>query len=150
METIKTKSVIDEDQHLRIDMEVSLPPGPVEVVVVVSPETGSSPTERDLEAARQRFLTAAGCGESGDPLSSRRVDEILYGKTPWRGPSLLTLVVGLPTSINPIKNMEPSRTAFLELLSILFGFSIPLTMLSTKLSPSSATIPTTRQLYGSG
>jgi hypothetical protein len=80
METLKTKSIIGEDQHLRIDMEVSLPPGPVEVVVVVSPETGSSPTERDLEAARQRFLTAAGCGESGDPLSSRRVDKILYGK----------------------------------------------------------------------
>jgi len=80
METIKTKSVIGEDQHLRIDMEVSLPPGPVEVVVVVSPETGRPPAGRDLEAVRQQFLAAAGCGESGDPLSSHRVDEVLYGK----------------------------------------------------------------------
>ena len=38
METIKTKSVIGKDRRLRIDMEVSLPPGPVEVVMVVSPE----------------------------------------------------------------------------------------------------------------
>lgn len=82
METIKTKSVIGEDQHLRIDMEVSLPPGPVEVVVVVSPEIGLPSTDHDLQAVRHQFLAAAGCGESGDPLSSRRVDEILYGKKP--------------------------------------------------------------------
>ncbi len=79
METLKTKSIIGEDQHLRIDLEVPLPPGPVEVVVVVSPEAPGT-SERDPEAARQRFLAAAGCGESGDPLSSRRVDEILYGR----------------------------------------------------------------------
>lgn len=80
METIKTKAVIGEDQHLRIDMEVPLPPGPVEVVVVVSPEGEPPPTGIDPEAARQRFLAAAGCGESGDPFSSRRVDEVLYGR----------------------------------------------------------------------
>lgn len=44
METVKTKSVIGADRRLCIDMEVSLPPGPVEVVVVVSPEVGSLPT----------------------------------------------------------------------------------------------------------
>jgi hypothetical protein len=80
METIKTKSIIGEDQHLRIDLEVALPPGPVEVVVVVSPETVPLSKEVDPETARQRFLAAAGCGESGDPLSSRRVDEVLYGR----------------------------------------------------------------------
>ncbi len=80
METIKTKSIIGEDRHLRIDLEIALPPGPVEVVLVVSPEAVPLSTEADLEAARQRFLAAAGCGESGDPLSSRRVDEILYGR----------------------------------------------------------------------
>lgn len=77
METLKTKSVIGEDQRLRIDMEVPLPPGPVEVVVVVSPESESVSTDMERAAARQRFLAAAGCGESGDPLSSRRIDEIL-------------------------------------------------------------------------
>jgi hypothetical protein len=80
METIKTKSVIGEDWRLRIDMEVPLLPGPVEVVVVVSPEAGPLPAGIDPEAVRQRFLAATGCGESGDPLSSRRVDEILYGR----------------------------------------------------------------------
>jgi hypothetical protein len=80
METLKTKSIIGEDRHLRIDMEVSLPPGPVEIVVVVSPEAGSAPTGVDRETAHRRFLAAAGCGESGDPLSSRRIDEILYGR----------------------------------------------------------------------
>ena len=82
METIKTKSVIGKDRRLRIDMEVSLPPGPVEVVMVVSPEAKLTPADIDLEAARQRFLAAAGCGESGDPLSSRRIDEVLYGRKP--------------------------------------------------------------------
>src|SRR5262249_38497455 len=80
METIKTKSVIGEDQHLRIDMEVPLPPGPIEVVVVISRETGRPPADRDLETVRQQFLASAGCGEFGDPLSSRRVDEVLYRK----------------------------------------------------------------------
>jgi hypothetical protein len=80
METVKTKSVIGADRHLRIDLEVSLPPGPVEVVVVVSPEAGPLPVGIDPEAVRQRFLAAAGCGESRDPLSSHRVDEILYGR----------------------------------------------------------------------
>ena len=80
METVKTKSIIGEDRRLRIDLEVSLPPGPIEVVVVVSPETGLPSRDADLEAARQRFLAAAGAGESGDPLSSRRVDETLYGR----------------------------------------------------------------------
>lgn len=85
METLKTKSVIGEDQHLRIDLQVPLPPGPVEVVIVVSPEARDT-SEIDPEAVRQRFLAAAGCGESGDPLSSRWVDEILYGRKLW--PSL--------------------------------------------------------------
>ncbi len=82
MEIIKTKSLIGEDRHLWINLEVSLPPGPVEVVVVVSPEAGPLPAGIDPEAVRQRFLAAAGCGESGDPFSSRRVDEILYGRKP--------------------------------------------------------------------
>jgi hypothetical protein len=80
METIKTKSVIGEDRHLRIDVEVPLLPGPVEVIVVVSPEAVPAPGGIDPDAVRQRFLTAAGCGESGDPQSSRRIDEILYGR----------------------------------------------------------------------
>lgn len=82
METIKTKSTIGEDRHLRIDLEVTLPPGPVEIVMVVAPEVESAPTRIDQETARQRFLAAAGCGESGDPLSSGRIDEILYGWQP--------------------------------------------------------------------
>jgi hypothetical protein len=82
METMKTKSVIGKDRRLRIDMEVSLPPGPVEVVGVVSPEARPAPPGIDPETARQQFLAAAGCGESGDPLSSRRIDEILYGRKP--------------------------------------------------------------------
>ena len=81
METCKIKSIIGEDQHLRIDMEVPLPPGPVDVVVVVSPVAVSTAVT-DADIARQRFLTAAGCGESGDPSSSQRIDEILYGKKP--------------------------------------------------------------------
>ncbi len=82
MEAIKTKSVIGEDGHLRIDLQVPLPPGPVEVVMVISPEVESAPVSVDPETARQRFLAAAGCGESGDPLSSQRIDELLYGKKP--------------------------------------------------------------------
>jgi hypothetical protein len=82
METIKTRSVIGKDQRLRIDVEVPLLPGPVEVVVVVSPEAGSAPTEKDVEAVRQQFLLAAGCGASGDPRSAQRIDEILYGGKP--------------------------------------------------------------------
>lgn len=88
METIKTKSIIGEDWRLRIDMEVSLPPGPVEVVVVVAPVRAIhelpllAPAGIDLETVRQRFLAAAGCGESGDPFSSRRIDEVLYGRKP--------------------------------------------------------------------
>jgi hypothetical protein len=82
METIKTKSIIGTDRRLRIDMEISLPPGPVEVVVVVSPETGVLPADINPEAVHQRFLAAAGGGESGDPLSSRRIDEILYREKP--------------------------------------------------------------------
>ena len=82
METIKTKSVIGKDRRLRIDIEVSLPPGPVEVVAVVSPEAKPAPADIDPEAVRQRFLAAAGCGESGDSLSSQRIDEILYGRKP--------------------------------------------------------------------
>lgn len=78
METIKTRAVIGKDRRLRIDMEVPLLPGPVEVVVVVSPE--ATPSGIDPESARQQFLVAAGCGESRDPLSSRRIDEILYGR----------------------------------------------------------------------
>ena len=82
METIKTRSIVGEDRRLRIDMEVVLPPGPVEVVLVVSSEAAVTPGETNQETARQRFLAAAGCGESGDPLASRRVDEVLYGKQP--------------------------------------------------------------------
>ena len=83
METIKTRSIVGEDRRLRIDMEIALPPGPVEVVLVVSPEVTVTPSgETDQETSRQRFLAAAGCGESGDPLASRRVDEVLYGKQP--------------------------------------------------------------------
>jgi hypothetical protein len=82
METLKMRSIVGEDRRLRIDMEVALPPGPVEVVLVVSPEVVVTPRETDQETARQRFLAAAGCGESGDPLASRRVDEVLYGKQP--------------------------------------------------------------------
>ena len=82
METIKTKSIIGTDRRLRIDIEISLPPGPVEVVVMVSPETGVLPADINPETVRQRFLAAAGCGESGDPLSSRRIDEILYKEKP--------------------------------------------------------------------
>ncbi len=80
METMKTRAVVGEDRHLRIDLEVSLPPGPVEVVVVVLPEAGQTPPGIDLESVRQRFLMAAGCGKSGDPLSSRQIDEVLYGR----------------------------------------------------------------------
>lgn len=80
MEAIKTKSVVGEDQHLRIDLEVALPPGPVEVVMVVSAEAESVQVEVDPETARQRFLAAAGCGESGDPDASRRIDELLYSR----------------------------------------------------------------------
>lgn len=50
METLKTKSVIGADRRLRIDMEISLPPGPVEVVVVVSPKTGVLPADINPEA----------------------------------------------------------------------------------------------------
>ena len=82
METLKTKSIVGEDRRLRIDMEVALPPGPVEVVLVVSQEANVQPSLVDQDTARQRFLAAAGCGESGDPLASRRVDEVLYGKQP--------------------------------------------------------------------
>lgn len=82
MEALKTKSVIGEDQHLRIDMPVSLPPGPVEVVLVVSPETNAPPAVADPANARRRFLAAAGCGESGDPLSAQRIDAVLYGRQP--------------------------------------------------------------------
>lgn len=63
-------------------MEVSLPPGPVEVVIVLSPEVGPAPAGVDREAVRQRFLAAVGCGESRDSLSARRIDEILYGRKP--------------------------------------------------------------------
>ena len=80
MEAIKTKSVVGEDRHLRIDLEVPLPPGPVQVVMVVSPEAESMQAGVDPETARQRFLAAAGYGESGDPDSSRRIDELLYGR----------------------------------------------------------------------
>lgn len=80
MEAIKTKSVVSEDRHLRIDLEVNLPPGQVEVVMVVSPEAESAQAEADPETARQRFLADAGCGESGDSNSSHRIDELLYGK----------------------------------------------------------------------
>jgi hypothetical protein len=82
METLKTRSVVGEDRRLRIELEVALPPGPVEVVLVVSQDAVAQPRVTDQETARQRFLTAAGCGESGDPLASRRVDEVLYGKQP--------------------------------------------------------------------
>ena len=58
MEAIKTKSVVGQDQHLRIDLEVALPPGPVEVVMVVSAEAESVQVEVDPETARQRFLAA--------------------------------------------------------------------------------------------
>jgi len=80
MDAIKTKSVIGEDRHLRIDLEVPLPPGPVEVIMVVSPEPESGSVRIDEETARQHCLAAAGCGASGDPRSSSRVDEVLYGK----------------------------------------------------------------------
>jgi hypothetical protein len=82
METLKTRSVVGEDRRLRIELEVALPPGPVEVVLVVSQDAVAQPRVTDQETARQRFLAAAGCGESGDPLASRRVDEVLYGKQP--------------------------------------------------------------------
>lgn len=80
METIKTRAVIGEDRRLRIDLAVSLLPGPVEVVVVVSPQAGLAPSGIDPKSVLQRFLVAAGCEESGDPQSSRRIDEILYGR----------------------------------------------------------------------
>ena len=80
MEILKTRSVVGEDRRLRIEMEVALPPGPVEVVLVVSPAAANAPGETNQETARQRFLAAAGCGTSGDRLASRRIDEVLYGK----------------------------------------------------------------------
>jgi hypothetical protein len=67
---------------LHIDLQVALPPGPVEVVMVISPEVEPMPVNIDPDMARQRFLAAAGCGESGDTLSSQRIDELLYGKKP--------------------------------------------------------------------
>jgi hypothetical protein len=82
METIKTRSVIGKDRRLRIDTEVALPPGPVEVILVVSRDAETQPSAPDQETARHRFLAAAGCGDSGDPLASRRVDEVLYGRQP--------------------------------------------------------------------
>lgn len=80
MDAIKIKSVIGEDHHLRIDLEVPLPPGPVEVIMIVSPQPEPVPERIAVETVRQRFLAAAGCGASGDPHSSERVDEVLYGK----------------------------------------------------------------------
>ncbi len=80
MDTIKTRAEIGEDRHLRIDVEVPLPPGPVEVTLVVSAELKSEAPRIDRDTARQQFLAAAGHGASGDPRSSRRVDEVLYGK----------------------------------------------------------------------
>lgn len=80
METIKTRAVVGEDRRLRIDTEVTLPPGPVEVILVVSQDTDAQPSTPGPETARQRFIAAAGCGDSGDLLSSRRIDEVLYGR----------------------------------------------------------------------
>ena len=45
METLKTRSVVGEDRRLRIELEVALPPGPVEVVLVVS-QDAEAPAER--------------------------------------------------------------------------------------------------------
>ena len=52
METLKTRSVVGEDRRLRIELEVALPPGPVEVVLVVSQDAVAQPRVTDQETAR--------------------------------------------------------------------------------------------------
>lgn len=74
--------ILSEDGHLRIDMEVPLSPGPVEVVLVVAPTTEPQSAAVDPETARQHFLASAGYGASGDPDSSHRIDELLYDRKP--------------------------------------------------------------------
>jgi hypothetical protein len=38
MRTISTRAVVDENGRLHLDVPAGLPPGPVEVVVVIQPE----------------------------------------------------------------------------------------------------------------
>jgi hypothetical protein len=48
MQTIHLRATVDDDGHLRLDLAAGLPPGPVDVVVVVQPNA----TERSLRELR--------------------------------------------------------------------------------------------------
>jgi hypothetical protein len=68
MNMLKTQGVIDEQGRLRLDVPTHLPPGPVDVVMVIQPAP-----ERSSEARTYDFSNLTGRLEwRGDALAAQR------------------------------------------------------------------------------
>ena len=73
METLRTKTVIGPDGKVKIEVPSNLPPGPADVVVVISPAAETPPTAhwRDLHGLGSEIWE----GEDAQEYVNRLRDE---------------------------------------------------------------------------
>jgi hypothetical protein len=68
MEALTLSGIIDSDGHLRLDVSTQLPPGQVELVLVINLPTQEKPTEKKYD-----FSDLAGrLNWQDDPVSMQR------------------------------------------------------------------------------
>jgi len=88
MQAVKANGYITSKGYLVVDAILPIPPGKVEVIVRplqavaeaqenTGDETHYTPEQKAVIA---KFLKAAGAIKSGDPHSSVKVDEVIYGR----------------------------------------------------------------------
>ena len=88
MQMVKANGYITSEGYLVVDAALPIPPGKVEVVVrpLQTEAKTQQNTEGEIsytseqEAVIAKFLEAAGAIKSGDPYSSVKIDEVVYGR----------------------------------------------------------------------
>lgn len=88
MQMVKANGYITSEGYLVVDAALPIPPGKVEVIVrLLQTEAeaqqnaeSETPYTPEQEAVIAKFLKAAGAIRSGDPHSSVKVDEVVYGR----------------------------------------------------------------------
>ena len=88
MQAVKANGYITSEGYLVVNAALPIPPGKVEVIVrtlqteVVSQQNteGEKSYTPKQKAVIAKFLKAAGAIKSGDPDSSMKVDEVVYGR----------------------------------------------------------------------
>lgn len=88
MQSVKANGYITSEGYLVVDAILSIPPGKVEVIVrplqteaeAQQNTEDKTPYTPEQEAVIAKFLKAAGAIRSGDPYSSVKVDEVVYGR----------------------------------------------------------------------